>query len=419
MADTTSTREASLLRVYTREKLFEPCERSEPRFWNQMKEFKDLRPGGTGRRWKITLHTGHPAGNPAEGGDWSTDRPPTEVECVVTSGQIDSPLELTSKFMEAGEGDGSYYGDPEAEGIIRATQELYAYADTLMGCGHGTGRLAIVGASSGPSTTVTLDDPEFGFQLREGMPIDFVDLDSGGTVQDSTVIVTIADDFQSIVVEDAVTVTSGWGIYKANVYGNAMPNGLRNIVDDGDFAATIFGQARAGQTGLNATVIDGGGGLQDYAEELINKGLDRVTWRQKLIPTQLRCNQGILSEYKRDTVRDRVRVGNSDNMQTGVKDSKPAFDYADGNIPFIVDRNLPSRELYGLHLPSFRKHTLRKADWCRIGGQILHPKPAAGGETYAHAYVANMLMDVTISSKILNCHVKWSNVRDRNAAGDS
>lgn len=420
MADNTTTRSVSLLRVYNREKLFEPCEREQPRFWDDIKEMTGDRPAGTGLRFKVTGYTGHPGGSPGDGGDWATDRPPTEVECVVTSAQIDSPLELTIQYQDQGKGEGSYYGDPEAEGIVRATRELYQYADVLMGCGHGTGRLAKVGTTAVGSTTVVCDDPEFCFQLRRGMPIDFVNSDSGGTVQTTTVITDVDYQTHTITLENSVSVTAGWGIYKAGYYGNPFPNGLRNIVDDGDLASTIFGATRSSNTYLNATVQDGSGGLQDYSEDLVNELLDQITFKQDLVPTELRCNQGIISEYKRTTNNDRWWDGNKGDFQTGQNEGKFSFLYGTSKIPFKVDRNLPARELYAIHKPALRKHTLRKADWVRgDGGGILQLKVAAGGETYAHAHVANIMMNVTISSKKLNCHGKLSNIRDRSAARDT
>lgn len=417
--DSLVTRSVSLLRVYNREKLFEPCERSQTRAWDGIKEATDIRPAGSGLRYKVIGHTGHPEGNPAEGGDWGTDRPVTEAELVVSGAQIDTTIELTSWFQEAGKGEGSYYGDPDGEAIVRATKGILQYADTLIGCGHGTGRLAVVGTST-TGTSIVLDDPEFAFQLREGMPIDFVDLDTGGTVQDTTEIDSIDFTTHTIVVADTVSVTAGWGIYKAGVYGNPMPNGFRNIVDDGDLAASIDGGSRTTYPFLNATVMDGSGGLQDYAEDLVNELLDQVTFKQDLVPTELRCNMGIISEYKRSTNSDRWWDGNRDNFQTGQNEGKFSFLYGSSKIPFSPDRNFPTRTLLALHRPSLRKHTLRKLDWVRAdGGGILQLGIAEGGGTYKHGVVGNQMMNMNISSKKYNCHGSLTNIRDRSAARDS
>jgi hypothetical protein len=421
VATTTVTLDEELVRIYSRDKLFEPCERSKPRFWNQMKEAKDIRPGGSGLRFRIIGALGHSNGNPDEGGDWSASRVRVQVECVVVAARIDSTVELSTTFMEAAEGEGSYGGDAEHESILETTTDFFSYADRLLGCGHGTGRLAVVGATS-TGTTITLAAPERAFQLRRNQPIDFVDTDTGGTVQASRTILSVNYTTATITVDSAVSVTANWGIYQSDVYGNAMPNGLRNLVDDGDLSSTYCGVSRTPPNDfLNAKVMDGSGGLQDYSEELVTQLLDAVSWEQEFIPTQLRCNMGILSEHKRVTREDRVytQAGPVPDYNTGANHEKLSFTYGAVKIPFEADRNLPARELYALHLPSWQKHTLRKADWMKTNGKILHLKPASGGETYAYAYVGAMMMEINISCLKPNAQGKLTNIRDRNGAGDS
>jgi hypothetical protein len=196
-------------------------------------------------------------------------------------------------------------------------------------------------------------------------------------------------------------------------------------VDDGDFATSIFGQSRLTSTNnfLNATVQDGSGGLQDYTEELVADMLDLVTGRQDFIPTQLRCNVGIVREHQRIVVPDRVYMvtGNKNpDYPSGINQEKLSFQYGDVKIPYKVDRNLPGREVYALYMPGFRKHTLKAADWMRAKGtnQIFHVMPASGGETYTFKYGANMYLDFNISSRKLNANGKLSNIRDRGTARD-
>jgi hypothetical protein len=422
MAYTTTSLDEELVRLYSREKLFEPCERSKPRFWDDMKEAKDERPGGTGLRFRVIGALGHANGNPDEGGDWSTTRSRLQVECVAQAARIDATVELSTTFLEAAEGEGSYGGDAENEAIMETTTDLFSYADRLLGCGHGTGRLAIVDTTSS-STTVTCRAPERVFQLRRNQPVDFVNTDTGGTVQATRTITSVNYTNGTFTVDTAVSVTAGWGVYQADVYGNSMPNGLRNLVDDGDFSSTFMGVSRTAPNDfLNAKVMDGSGGLQDYSEELVTDLIDQISWEQEFIPTELRCNMGILSEHKRVTRQDRVytQAGSSvPDYNTGANHEKLAFTYGTVKIPFTYDRNLPARELYALHKPSWRRYTLRKADWMKSKGEILHLKPAAGGETYAYALIGAMMMEITIGCRKPNAQGKLSNVRDRGAARDT
>lgn len=423
---TTSTLDDELLRVYNKEKLFEPCERMQPRAWDEMKEADDIWPGGVGVYFRIIGNMGHAQSNPGETGDWSTARVRNEVQCYVTSAQIDSPIELSAKFFEAAQGEGSFAGDPEHEAVVEATKGLYAYADKLIGCGHGTGRLAIVNATTVGSTTWVAKQPEGAHQLREGEPLDFVNTDTGGTVQSSGVIARVDYRTSTVTMTAALSLTANWGAYRADAYGNPIPNGFRNIIDDGDFGTSIFGQSRTTSTNnfLNATVQDGSGGLQDYTEELVADMLDLVTGRQDFVPTQLRCNVGIVREHMRVVVPDRVYMvtgASNPDYPSGINQEKLSFQYADTKIPFKVDRNLPGRELYAIHMPSMRKHTLKAADWMRAKGtnQIFHVMPATGGDTYTFKFGANMYMDMNISSRKLNANGKLSNIRDRGTARDT
>src|SRR5687767_14199533 len=144
MSALTTTLDETLLRMYSKDKLFEPAERSKPRFWESMEDAEDERPGGAGLFFEIIGASSAAQGNPAEGGDWTASRTRVGVQCSVTPAQIDSSFEISSKFLEASKDGGSFRGDAENDEIVDATKGLFSYADRLLGCGHGTGRLAVV-----------------------------------------------------------------------------------------------------------------------------------------------------------------------------------------------------------------------------------------------------------------------------------
>jgi hypothetical protein len=418
----TSTQEAELLRIYSRDDAFTPCEREKTRAWDDMKEADEESPAGKGRFFRVILASGMSVGNTPEGGDFPGHRPRRQVECNVQSSQITAGLSLSTKFLAASQDNGAYGGDQEHEGITETMRNLYTHADRLIGCGHGTGRLAIIDANAAATDTIVCAAPEMAFQLRENEYIDIVDTDTGGTPQYEGVQI-LAIDWQTgtLTLDQNVTVTAGWGLYHEDTYGNGMPNGFRNIDDDGDFASTIFGQTRATHNGLNATVMDGNGGLQDYTDDLLRSLLDQITFKQDLVPTQIRCNKGIAAAFLNKQTPDRVFMQTGKGVPdytSGANQESLAFVYGDKKIPFVIDTNLPAREAYALHMPVFRKHTLVPADWMRVGNKILNLAPADGGGTYKFALVGAMLLDITISARRLNCHGKLSNVKDR-IAGDS
>ncbi len=423
--DTTTSRDEFLTRVYSREKAIEPAERTEPRFWDSMKEANEEAPRGKGRFFRVKGALSHSSGTPSEGGDWSDSYDPEDAECSVTSAQMDNSVSVSMKFLAASEDDGSYSGSGESEKIADAILELFQFADILMGCGHGTGRLAIVSANSGPSTTVTLgcdlDTPESVFQLRRKQPIEFVDLDTGGTVQATTTIEDIDYDNHQITTSSNVTVVAGWGVYQKGTYGKPKPNGLRVLVDDGSFSANYCNKARTDAPFLNAVVKDGNGGLQNFSEELMDDLIDTIgnTGGTKNIPTEIRSNQGLANENKRIIRESREFTVTDGGAVKGTLGGKTtAYVYNGTKIPWEVDRNLPARELFALYRPGFRKHTLRKADWESVAGSKFLQKVADGGGTYSHALVANIMMDLTISHRRPYLNGVLRNVRDRTSAKD-
>lgn len=424
MPFSTSVNDEDLARVYSDETLFEPCQREETRFWDDLQESKDHWPGGSGFYFEIVGATGHASGTPSEGGDWSDTRSQVGVQPSVTGAQVDSPVEVTEKFFNAAKGEGSLGPNADQRAIITATRDMYTHLQRLLVSGHGTGRLAIVDANTSASTQFTCRLPEGAFQLHINDPLDFVDTDTGGTVQDSQIITDINYTTGLVTLDGTATLTAGWGAYHSGDYGTPKPNGLRSIVDDGDYATSIFGVSRsAPNTYLNAYEMSGSGGLQDYSEELVSELLDQVTMRQDKIPTQLRCNKGIVREHQRVVTADRVYTvtGKANPAYTsGINDETLNFQYGEKLIPFRVDKYLPARELYALYMPGFRKHTLRKAGWLRQkDGAIFMPKPAAAGGTYTTSWIANMMIDINITHRCLNANGKLSRVRDRSLARDA
>lgn len=417
---------SELLRIYDRSQLFEPCERGEPRFWDDMQEADDVRPGGAGYFFRIIGAIGHAQGTPGEGGDWSDPRTRLQVECSVTSAQVDSVVSLSSKFLELAEDDGSYSGDAEHEAIVEAARGLFSLLNRYLVSGAQTGRLAVVLSSTVASTTFTCKGPEFAFQLRRNQPIEFADLDTGGTVQAQAIIRDVNYRTMVVTLDTAVTVTANWGVYQQGTYGLPKPIGLRAIIDDGTFATTIFGQSRSSPNQfLSGIIMDTAPALQDYSEELVRDLVDQIAYNQDMIPTEFKCNYGITGEHYRLTTPDRIYMlsGGSKEVpgyQIGANQEEISFTYGNTKIPFKPDRDMPARELYALYKPGFRKHTLRKADWYRPGGgSPFMPMPADAGGNWTYTVGASMLVDLTVSHRKLNAQGALKSIRDRGSARDT
>lgn len=421
--DSTTTLNNELLNVYTRERFFEPCERMDTPFLDEMAEADDTKPSGRGRTFRLVLATPRAVGNPPEGGDWPTSRNRITRQATVNSAQIAAVVEITMKYEEGADAEGSFSGDAVHDAITEATDNLNSYRQALLSCGFGTGRLALVKASTTASTSFVCDTPFRAFQLRENQPIDIVD--GAGVVQATAVIDSIDFATATVTTDTAMTLTAGWGVYQRDVVGNPMPNGLFNIVDDGDYATTIFGLSRtaSGNKKLSAQTSKNGGVLRDYDEHVVRGFITQIVTMGGKIPTVIRCNHGIMGEHYRATVPDRVYVvgemGKLPDYKTGANYKNLTFQYGEQVIPFKGDYDFPARTLMTIYMPGMRKHTLRKMDWVKSNGQILQLAPALGGGTYSYSHQASIMVDETISSRRLDLNGRMDNFRDREMGGDS
>lgn len=408
-----STSQASLNRVYDRTKLFEVAERLRTRFWDDMQDADDVKALGQGLFFRIIGTLGWGVGNPDQDSAWSTARTRQEVQASITNARFDSVVDVSKDFIDASEGDGSFSGDATREIMIEAAKQLFAYADIQLGAGTGTGYLAIVNGVVDTSATAILAWPEGGFQLREGMTVDVADA-SGDLDATAAVILSLDHTVPSVTFTATQNLQDLSKIYMTGQYGKTFANGLRNIVDDGDIAPTIFTLARATYPFLNAFGDDGSGSLEDVTEQRIDMHLNRICTNQDSTPTQLRSNVGLSTGYRNLLVKDRVFMVNGSGVpkyDSGGNNEALSYVYAGKKLDWKVDFNLPARTLYALYWPGFRRHVLSKADWFRWkDGSIFHIKPAT--TTLSYVFTGSMYMSMNISCRKLNANGVRNNFND-------
>jgi len=397
----------ALTTLFDREHLFEPAEREETRFWDDIQDAEEITPGGRGVTYQVIGAVGHGVGNPSEGGDYSVARTMANVDLTTTSAQIDAVIQMSDKYINASKDDGSFYGDALAQAVIENTLAFFGYADTLLGAGYGTLQLATVDGAVVTATTVQCATDEWNFQLRPNMPVEFYT--SVGVKEHTAIIESVNYKTGVIELDTPGTIADGDGIFIDNVYGATAPNGLRSIVDDDDLAASIDGALRADYPYLNAIGIGtAGAGADDFTEESIDELLDVITWSQDKCPTELRLNNGLFRAWKKITRNDRMMMlpgKGAVSADGGTKGEAPAFYYGDHKIPFRVDRNLPGRTLYALYKPGFRRNILRKPDWfSEKGGPMWDKVPGDNGVGYKYAFVGSMLMDINVSCRKYNAN---------------
>lgn len=408
---------ANLLHLYDRESTLEPMERSKDLFWKLMKAVPNSAPGGLGLTFTVVGAKGHGVGAPGETGDWSKAHTRQQTSCTVTSAQLDSVVEVSQRYQDAAQGQGSFTGSADDDLVLEAMDSLLSWADTHMGAGGGTGKLGTVDANVAVDNVIVCDLPDGVYKFRPNMPIEFVD--GAGVVQVQSVIVDIDYQAQTLTLEDNVTVTAGWLIFKADTYGGTFPNGTLNLIDDGRVASTIYDKTRTDFPYLNATIVDNGG--VDYSDEALDKLLTQITFHQDLIPTLIRSNQGMAMEYKARHVSDlqflQQPSGPPPDYVGGMNTDNLAYVFGTTKIPWKIDRNLPARNIYAHYMPSWGRCVLREPDWVKMGNQNFLLKPAAGGDTWTYVLIGSLKMDINIRDKKPRAQGALINTKDRFAAG--
>lgn len=425
-----------LVRTYNREGYIAPHERHMAKFYDTTEDFEDGgKPLGSARYFSIRTKDSHATGGTAEGGDYPTFTAPSMLQASVSAVFVSAAVAWTELMMLVGQAEGSINAEDIIDDHVKMTVRNMMTRLNSLTLGHGTGRLAAIQDSTTSLTTFVCRLPEHVLQLREGMLIDFYDADTSGSKQGaSQTIQSINFETRTVTIDNGRSLTAGWGIYKAlstsvSSYGVA-PNGLRGIVDDGDLAATLFGITRSTDPQVNATELNAGGGLQDYTEKLVRKGINRIFFQTGLEPDCVIMNQGILSEHLNHTVGDRMyTVAPGENVpkyRIGQNLQEIGFQHNGRFIPFKIESDLPARELFILTKNLFRRHVLRKSNWTgdNIGPDgsptaVLMQAPASTGQTYSFQKVAAMFWAGNIAHLQPKANTVINEISDEELAGDA
>lgn len=435
MPTTTANLPNILTRTYNREEYFAPHERYLTKFLDSVEDFPDGgKPLGIERRFGIRTADSHAAGATAEGGDLPAFSPPQVLQAVVSAIQVSAACSWSELMMMVAQGEGTL-GEDIIDDHVKMTTRNLMTALNFLTLGHGTGRLAVVEATTVASTSFVARLPEHVLQLRKGQLIDFYDTDTGGSKQGASQTITAINfETRTVTIDGARSLTAGWGVYKAlsssvSTYGLA-PNGLRGISDNGSLSSTLFGITRASNPDVNATVLNAGGGLQSYSEKLVRKGLNRIFFQTNLEADEIWCNQGIIGEHLNHLTGSRVyTVAPGENVpkyRIGHDEQALGFQHNGKFIPFKVDADFPAREFVAVTKSLFRRHILRKAGWIGDGvgpegsaSAVLMQAPASSGQSYSLQKVAGQLWAGNLAHLQPKAITAFREVLDEELAGDA
>ena len=434
-ATTTSNLSGILARTYTTDNWWVPFERNATVFLDQIEDFaQNDEPLGAARYFRLWFADPQASGSIAEGAQYPDPEQPDVEQGSVNAVEVAATFSITELMLEQAQGNGVLDTDIVHAHVLAATRNLFSDINRWTVAGHTTARLAVVESSTVTSTTFVCRNPEHVVQLRPGMKIGFYDTDTSGSLQGAVeTIQSIAFSTRTVTIGNARTLTAGWGVYKAvsstaTTYGNGI-QGARGVADNAPLQASIYGLARSSEPRLNGQVFTAGNGTETYSEKLLREMCHRLYHEVGVEDESMQfwMNTGVLSEHYNYTTPDRVfNQGVSGPVPTydvGEQD-KPGFHYRGKKIPFMVDGDIPAREIMLLTVGMFRRHILRRASWVGddtgVGGSsapVLLQVP--GTDNYKSAKVAMQSWMGNIVHLFPAATARRTGIADQELAGDT
>jgi hypothetical protein len=384
-----------------------------------------------GRQWDVPLYLSSARNTRAgaEGGAQPTVKASSEILGTVRAQEFKGAIQLTHLLNLVGTKDVSWNGGQLNQQMKSTTTDLAKLMQIEFVLSHGTARLAVVDEAVVSGNTFKARLPTSIFGLGVNDLVDFVNTDTGGTVQVSARQITAIDrttrgivgggainTYAGTVTFDgaAANLTAGWGVYKSGDYGSG-PNGIRGLVGDATLAANFLGQPRATYPQLNANVSSNSGTPRALTEDLMRQMADQIYHNGGEVE-QIWCNTGLMNAYAKTQVSDKryaIEKGAFPKYISGYHEGDLLFAYDNATAVIKRDPQIPAREMYFLALKnSFYKHTTADLGWLNKGGSVLLPTPNSTG--YDYSWTALLYAAANIS-----CYFPLSNgvIRDLIDAG--
>jgi hypothetical protein len=418
-ASNTTNAATSLLRVY-HQGYFDAFQNAETPMLTDLAECADEPALGVGWYFPFNLATPGNWKTGAEGGGGGSVSQRVELQGVVNAVEFVGKIALTEMLKNVGTGNGAW-GNELNRQMAEATGDISKAMQRLFTISHGTGRLGIVEADTTTSKDFVAANPEGVTNLRENELVDIYDADTSGSAQvDSGRIASVNyNGTRAVSLAATASLTAGWGIYKEDSYGYA-PNGLRGLVDDGTYAATIHGQTRATYPALNARVVGSHSNVVALTEDQMRRMCDQLRAVGGEVDI-IRCNTGVFNAFMEITDGNRrwaQERGKTSQRVLGHKEDDAVFSYFSGQMPIRVNVNIPAREMYFLSMKkSFRKHTVKKLGWLTQGaGGPLMLSP--GSADFNTSWIGMLLAQTNISCSAPRWNGVIRGIRDTSVAGD-
>jgi hypothetical protein len=241
--------------------------------------------------------------------------------------------------------------------------------------------------TTGTVSGLVMRQPEGVKLLREGMKISVrqaADITTAQTALDALRIDTITPSTRLVTLKGSPTYTNGVTndmvlvVTETTQTPTALyANGIRGIIDDGTYAATLHGLTRstAAYGGkLYAQVAGNGGVLRNLSEKILMQAFLEQREKTGKRITDVWWGPGQIIKYIDFVAPDRQRPvsGGTYDKGTGFKSMEEFTHYAPGvAVKFHLSFDIIPREMFGFNWDSWFHYVARAADWV-TDDQMLH-----------------------------------------------
>ena len=312
---------------------------------------------------------------------------------------ISGRIQLSKQVMVASNGPRKAFENAMDGEMRRLVTDIKAERARMI-FGDGKGVLALVNGDPGTGTTVTVDGPGGVAGATNGsrfispnMLVTFVRPATGA-------IVGSADETVSTVPAAGTTFTTGSAVHtdvadndyvvRANKAGltdvsdtsyNKEPMGLRGLVDDGTYVATLHGINRTTYPLFQSNVINVAGAL---SADVIQRAIDMADQRGEGNTDVMFMHHSVRRAYINLT-DDRRRYMGGDSLDAGTKAAKGGS-LSFGGIPIKVDKRAPYGMVFGCDKSTFQRYVEIGGEWADESGAVL--KQVGSGTSLVDAYEA-------------------------------
>ncbi|MBC7238517.1 MAG: phage major capsid protein [Chloroflexi bacterium] len=282
--------------------------------------------------------------------------------------------------------------------------------------GDGTGKLAQVNGAvtwSSGTATVTVDNPGT-LYLKPGMLIDiyssYPDTKSHSgvkveSVNSATSFTISAGEGSAANIADNAWITRKGAVTTTGVQYEIM--GLKGLIDDGTYVATLQNIARSTASYWKANVLANGGTNRALTLELMQQAQDEAEVQGAGLTSLIVSNFAVRRKYINLLAADKrfVQPFYIEGGWPGLRpkeEGRRQYQAVEFNgIPYVADRYCPGNTMFFVDESTIKVYRLKDFDWMDEDGSILHLKSGSAEYEAVLELFANLGIDAPLKNSVI------------------